>query len=340
VEIYINIRNQVVVVGIILLGSVIRLFGQDLFNLTEIFSKDYYGTEALKIDYDVGIEYYDIKNTEKDVKTSSSNESFNNILSPKYIYLNKSQNGLGTKLEYITNGENDFTYFPAQKGASISSSGIVPMRDRFFTDYLTFIPDFQQDRAALSSIISLLEGAENTTYEIKHVDKNTCILVIKQAMKPLYQKMFNEYTLKFIRKGANWLPTDFVHNYYIDKGESSIRLNGNFKVLYSDYEKYAGIFLPKKIELWHYIPSGWIGNNDDGTPKLRRQKLEYYETISLKNVSIEKEDPQKNIIKIPDDVNIYAYATKKQYSTADLEAIKKILTLSVKVFPKNKISEP
>lgn len=154
-----NIRNQVVVVGIILLGSVIRLFGQDLFNLTEIFSKDYYGTEALKIDYDVGIEYYDIKNTEKDVKTSSSNESFNNILSPKYIYLNKSQNGLGTKLEYITNGENDFTYFPAQKGASISSSGIVPMRDRFFTDYLTFIPDFQQDRAALSSIISLLEGA-------------------------------------------------------------------------------------------------------------------------------------------------------------------------------------
>ena len=68
--------------------------------------------------------------------------------------------------------------------------------------------------------------------------------------------------------------------------------------------------------------------------------MEYYETISLKNVSIEKEDPQKNIIKIPDDVNIYAYATKKQYSTAGLEAIKKILTLSVKVFPKNKISEP
>lgn len=39
----------------------------------------------------------------------------------------------------------------------------------FFTDYLTLIPDFYQDRNALSNIISLLKEAENTTYEIKNL---------------------------------------------------------------------------------------------------------------------------------------------------------------------------
>ena len=145
----------------------------------------------------------------------------------------------------------------------------------------------------MSNIISLLKEAENTTYEIKNLNKNTCTLVIKQAMKPLNQKIFNEYTIKFIQRDAYWLPTELVHNYYLEREKSSIRLDGNFKLLYSDYEKHANVFLPKKIELWEYIPAGWIGNNDDGTPKLRKQKLKYYEVISLKNVSIEKDNPQK-----------------------------------------------
>lgn len=315
------VSNRVIANIIVFSYGMICLFGQDLFNFVPMFSEDYYRGELLKIDYDICVDYYDIKNTEKDVKISSSKESFINILSPKYIYLNKSKDNLGSVLEYITDGKTDFIYFPALKGASISHFGIVPIRDRFFTDYLTLIPDFYQNRSSLFSIISLLEGAENTTYEIKHVDKNTCILTLKQAMKPLYQKMFNEYTFKFIQKDKYWLPTEFVHNYYIDKGKSSIRLKGNFKVLYSNYEKYASVFLPKKIELWYYIPAGWIGNNDDGTQKLRTQKLKYYEIISLKNVSIEKEDPRKTIIKIPKDVDIYDYSTKKQYKIMDLDAI-------------------
>ncbi len=192
----------------------------------------------------------------------------------------------------------------------------------------------------MSNIISLLKEAENTIYEIKNLNKNTCTLVIKQAMKPLNQKIFNEYTIKFIQRDAYWLPTEFVHNYHLEREKSSIRLDGNFKLLYSDYEKYADVFLPKKIELWEYIPSGWIGNNDDGTPKLRKQKLKYYEVISLKNVSIEKENLQKGIIKIPDDVDIYAHSTKKQYSTADIDAVKEILKLSVETLPKNSINAP
>lgn len=335
-----NIKNKILMPGIIFYGSMIYLSGQDILNLTSTFSEDNYRSETLKIDYDIGVDYYDIKNADKNVKISSSRESFINILSPKYIYLKKFKDNLGTELEYITDDKNHFLYFPKLKSASISHTGIVPIRDRFFTDYLTLIPDFYQDRYALSNIISLLKEAENTTYEIKNLNKNTCTLVIKQAMKPLNQKIFNEYTIKFIQRDAYWLPTELVHNYYLEREKSSIRLDGNFKLLYSDYEKHANVFLPKKIELWEYIPSGWIGNNDDGTPKLRKQKLKYYEVISLKNVSIEKENLQKGIIKIPDDVDIYAHSTKKQYRTADIDTIKKILKLSVETLPENSINAP
>ena len=239
------VSNRVIANIIVFSYGMTCSFGQDLFNFAPMFSEDYYRGELLKIDYDISVNYYDIRNTEKDVKISSSKESFINILSPRYIYLNKSQNNLGSVLEYITDGKTDFLYFPVLKGASISRSGIVPIRDRFFTDYLTLIPDFYQNRSSLFSIISLLEETENTAYEIKHVNKNTCILTLKQAMKPLHQKMFNEYSFKFIQKDTYWLPTEFVHNYYIDKGKSSIRLNGNFKVLYSGYKKYTTVFLPQ-----------------------------------------------------------------------------------------------
>ena len=60
----------------------------------------------------------------------------------------------------------------------------------------------------------------------------------------------------------------------------------------------------------------------------------------MKNVSIEKDNPQKGIIRIPDDADIYAHSTKKQYSTADIDAVKEILKLSVETLPKNSINAP
>ena len=178
-----NIKNKILIPGIIFYGSMIYLYGQDILNLTSTFSEDNYRNETLKIDYDIGVDYYDIKNADKNVKISSSKKSFINILSPKYIYLKKFKDNLGTELEYITDDKNHFLYFPKLKSASISHTGIVPIRDRFFTDYLTLIPDFYQDRNALSNIIYLLKEAENTTYEIKNLNKKATILEYNKDLK-------------------------------------------------------------------------------------------------------------------------------------------------------------
>ena len=61
--------------GIIFYGSMIYLYGQDIMNLTSAFSEDNYRNETLKIDYDIGVDYYDIKNADKNVKISSSKKS-------------------------------------------------------------------------------------------------------------------------------------------------------------------------------------------------------------------------------------------------------------------------
>ena len=55
---------------------------------------------------------------------------------------------------------------------------------------------------------------------------------------------------------------------------------------------------------------------------------------------IKKDNPQKGIIRIPDDADIYAHSTKKQYSTADIDAVKEILKLSVETLPENSINAP
>ena len=52
--------------GIIFYSSMIYLSGQDILNLTSTFSEDNYRSETLKIDYDIGVDYYDIKNLEAD----------------------------------------------------------------------------------------------------------------------------------------------------------------------------------------------------------------------------------------------------------------------------------
>ena len=70
-----NIKNKILIPGIIFYGSMIYLSGQDILNLTSTFSEDNYRSETLKIDYDIGVDYYDIKNADKNVKISSSKKS-------------------------------------------------------------------------------------------------------------------------------------------------------------------------------------------------------------------------------------------------------------------------
>ena len=70
-----NIKNKILALGIIFYGSMIYLSGQDILNLTSAFSEDNYRNETLKIDYDIGVDYYDIKNADKNVKISSSKKS-------------------------------------------------------------------------------------------------------------------------------------------------------------------------------------------------------------------------------------------------------------------------
>ena len=70
-----NIKNEILALGIIFYGSMIYLYGQDILNLTSTFSEDNYRNETLKIDYDIGVDYYDIKNADKNVKISSSKKS-------------------------------------------------------------------------------------------------------------------------------------------------------------------------------------------------------------------------------------------------------------------------
>ena len=60
-----NIKNKIIVPSIIFYGSMIYLSGQDILNLTSTFSEDNYRSETLKIDYDIGVDYYDIKNAER-----------------------------------------------------------------------------------------------------------------------------------------------------------------------------------------------------------------------------------------------------------------------------------
>lgn len=54
---------------------------------------------------------------------------------------------------------------------------------------------------------------------------------------------------------------------------------------------------------------GWIGNNEDGTPQIRKKKLIYHEKVILKSTSISENDMPKNIMKIPSDVYIYMTET-------------------------------
>ena len=63
-----NIKNKIIAPSIIFYGSMIYLYGQDIMNLTSAFSEDNYRNETLKIDYDIGVDYYDIKNADKNVK--------------------------------------------------------------------------------------------------------------------------------------------------------------------------------------------------------------------------------------------------------------------------------
>ena len=55
------VSNRVIANIIVFSYGMICLFGQDLFNFVPMFSEDYYRGELLKIDYDICVDYYDIK---------------------------------------------------------------------------------------------------------------------------------------------------------------------------------------------------------------------------------------------------------------------------------------
>lgn len=70
-----------------------------------------------------------------------------------------------------------------------------------------------------------------------------------------------------------------------------------------------------------YNGGGWIGNNEDGTPQIRKKKLIYHEKVILKSTSISENDMPKNIMKIPSDVYIYDRNANKRYKSTDLEVL-------------------
>lgn len=294
----------------------IRISAHDINDYNSAFSEELYKLKFLKLEYEVIAENY----SDGDMQVEEA--ILNNIITPKYVYLKKTKKRNNVvDFEYISNGKTEFIYFPNMKSSVVQNNGEFNLIDKFYYDYMIFIPVAFTKRTSLQKLNSLFEITKEINHKIEFQDNDSCTITIKKLVRPYAAKMYNIYTLKLKKEGVYWLPEEIFDEYLIESEDKPIKLDGNFKIKYNNYEKVAGIFLPKKVELWNYIMGGWIGNNEDGTPQIRKKKLIYHEKVILKSTSISENDMAKNIMKIPSDVYIYDRNANKRYKSTDLEVL-------------------
>ena len=139
------------------------------------------------------------------------------------------------------------------KSSVVQNNGEFNLIDKFYYDYMIFIPVAFTKRTSLQKLNSLFEITKEINHKIEFQDNDSCTITIKKLVRPYAAKMYNIYTLKLKKEGVYWLPEEIFDEYLIESEDKPIKLDGNFKIKYNDYEKVAGIFLPKKVELWNYI---------------------------------------------------------------------------------------
>lgn len=244
----------------------IRISAHDINDYNSAFSEELYKLKFLKLEYEVIAENY----SDGDMQVEEA--ILNNIITPKYVYLKKTKKRNNVvDFEYISNGKTEFIYFPNMKSSVVQNNGEFNLIDKFYYDYMIFIPVAFTKRSSLQKLNSLFEITKEINHKIEFQDNDSCTITIKKLVRPYAAKMYNIYTLKLKKEGVYWLPEEIFDEYLIESEDKPIKLDGNFKIKYNDYEKVAGIFLPKKVELWNYIMGGWIGNNEDGTPQIRKE---------------------------------------------------------------------
>lgn len=229
----------------------IRISAHDINDYNSAFSEELYKLKFLKLEYEVIAENY----SDGDMQVEET--IFNNIITPKYVYLKKTKKGNNVvDFEYISNGKTEFIYFPNMKSSVVQNNGEFNLIDKFYYDYMIFIPVAFTKRTSLQKLNSLFEITKEINHKIEFQDNDSCTITIKKLVRPYAAKMYNIYTLKLKKEGVYWLPEEIFDEYLIESEDKPIKLDGNFKIKYNDYEKVAGIFLPKKVELWNYIMGG------------------------------------------------------------------------------------
>lgn len=130
----------------------IRISAHDINDYNSAFSEELYKLKFLKLEYEVIAENY----SDGDMQVEEA--ILNNIITPKYVYLKKTKKRNNVvDFEYISNGKTEFIYFPNMKSSVVQNNGEFNLIDKFYYDYMIFIPVAFTKRTSLQKLNSLFE---------------------------------------------------------------------------------------------------------------------------------------------------------------------------------------
>lgn len=88
------------------------------------------------------------------------------------------------------------------RALEVQNNGEFNLIDKFYYDYMIFIPVAFTKRTSLQKLNSLFEITKEINHKIEFQDNDSCTITIKKLVRPYAAKMYNIYTLKLKERGS------------------------------------------------------------------------------------------------------------------------------------------